>query len=834
MKPQAIAASLALFSAQAAAHTIFQELWVNGVSAGHLKGIRYPTYDGPITDVTSNDIICNGGPNPLVTPYDKTVINVPAGATITHEWHHTLDSAGTSDAADPIDPGHLGPVMVYLAKIPDATQTDVTGLKWFKIAEDGFDSNGVWGVTRLFNAKGKATAVIPKCIPSGNYLLRAEIIALHAASSYPGAQFYMECAQINVTGGGSASPATVSFPGAYSGTDPGVKISIYYPPVTNYTIPGPRPFTCDGSSPVSTTPAATTKPVTTSTPVISTTAKPTTTSSSAPPTTTGTVAKYGQCGGIGYTPAMKTTCASLFVTLLALAIPQHVQAHGFIKAVKIGGSTFKGLEPASTAPNNSPIRAITDQSPVKNLQSKDMICGFGATPGTVVASAKPGDSIEYTWANAVTGGNWIHDTGPMMTYMAQVPAGQTADKFDGAGAKWFKTDQVGKKNNKWVQGSLMTGATFKTKMPETLADGDYLVRHEIIALHNAGNKGGAEFYPTCLQVRIKNSNAGEAAVEASPTVSFPGAYSATDPGILVDVFSQAADGSEYKFPAGPIADVTAPGATGNAPGAAEISVSSSVPVQTSTTFSVTSTSAIATPTSTSSSVSISVTPTSTFGSFVSTTTSAAPSATPSDLAAIRLANGRTAQELNLRFKTLAVTEKCEPRDPGCIDGEFAVCTPQGTWAKQGACFTGASCFAVPLANINGTQVGCFPQSVVEQALIDSGVGRAIATETATSTSTSTGSLATSATTTTGVASGSASTTSATAKASSVIVTAIVSTLTPISTPVASSTSSSASISTAPLPSATPVNNNSGAPAVVIGIGSKPARRMLRWERRGFY
>ncbi|KAG9126539.1 hypothetical protein FRC07_003080 [Ceratobasidium sp. 392] len=311
MKPQAIAASLALLSAQAAAHTIFQELWVNGVSAGHLKGIRYPTYDGPITDVTSNDIICNGGPNPLVTPYDKTVIDVPAGATITHEWHHTLDSAGTSDNANPIDPGHLGPVMVYLAKIPDATQTSVTGLKWFKIAEDGLDANGVWGVTRLFNAKGKATAVIPKCIPSGNYLLRAEIIALHAAGSYPGAQFYMECAQINVTGGGSASPATVSFPGTYSGTDPGVKINIYYPPVTNYTIPGPRPFTCDGSTtPITTTSAGTTtvKPTTTSTTkVTTTTSKATTTSSSATSTSTGTVAKYGQCGGTGYTGP--TTCA---------------------------------------------------------------------------------------------------------------------------------------------------------------------------------------------------------------------------------------------------------------------------------------------------------------------------------------------------------------------------------------------------------------------------------------------------------------------------------------------------------------------------------------------
>lgn len=31
----------------------------------------------------------------------------------------------------------------------------------------------------------------------------------------------MECAQLEITGGGSASPATVSFPGAYHSTDPG-------------------------------------------------------------------------------------------------------------------------------------------------------------------------------------------------------------------------------------------------------------------------------------------------------------------------------------------------------------------------------------------------------------------------------------------------------------------------------------------------------------------------------------------------------------------------------------------------------------------------------------
>jgi cellulase len=239
------AAALLALATSACAHTIFQELYVNGVSQGHLQGIRVPDYDGPITDVTSNDIICNGGINPYHQPVSTKIIPVAAGAQVTAEWHHTLDGAAPSDAADPIDPSHKGPVIAYLAKVNSATQSSVTGLKWFKIWEDGFDaSTGKWGVDRLIANKGKVSFTIPKCIASGDYLLRVEIIALHSAQSYPGAQFYMECAQLNISGGGSTSPATVSFPGAYKGSDPGITMSIYYPPVTSYKIPGPAVFKC--------------------------------------------------------------------------------------------------------------------------------------------------------------------------------------------------------------------------------------------------------------------------------------------------------------------------------------------------------------------------------------------------------------------------------------------------------------------------------------------------------------------------------------------------------------------------------------------------------------
>lgn len=92
---------------------------------------------------------------------------VKAGDKLTAEWHHTLDSTQATDNQDPIDPGHLGPVMIYLAKVDNALTTTVTGLKWFKIYEDGMDSSHTWAVTRLYNNKGKLDFTFPACVPSG-------------------------------------------------------------------------------------------------------------------------------------------------------------------------------------------------------------------------------------------------------------------------------------------------------------------------------------------------------------------------------------------------------------------------------------------------------------------------------------------------------------------------------------------------------------------------------------------------------------------------------------------------------------------------------------------
>lgn len=80
---------------------------------------------------------------------------------------------------------------------------------------------------------------VPTDLPSGKYLVRVESIALHQASQAGGAQIYLACGQVEITGGGNGTPGPmVAFPGAYKAGEPGL-IWSYYPVKTSYTAPGP-------------------------------------------------------------------------------------------------------------------------------------------------------------------------------------------------------------------------------------------------------------------------------------------------------------------------------------------------------------------------------------------------------------------------------------------------------------------------------------------------------------------------------------------------------------------------------------------------------------------
>ncbi|KAH7378823.1 glycosyl hydrolase family 61-domain-containing protein [Pyrenochaeta sp. MPI-SDFR-AT-0127] len=220
MKTSSILALALAGGAQlAAAHATVWEIAVNGKAqgVGNKAGgyIDTPPNNSPVVDVTSSAMQCN-----VASIKASKAITVAGGDEITFEWHH--DSNSPSD--DIIASSHNGPVIVYISKAGSS-------LSWTKIAEDGWDGKS-WAVQKLIAGSytgkpGQHKAKLPNLAP-GDYILRPEIIALHEGNRQGGAQFYMECIHIKVTGSGSvALPAGVSFPGAYKATDAGVLFDLY-------------------------------------------------------------------------------------------------------------------------------------------------------------------------------------------------------------------------------------------------------------------------------------------------------------------------------------------------------------------------------------------------------------------------------------------------------------------------------------------------------------------------------------------------------------------------------------------------------------------------------
>ncbi|RPA73102.1 hypothetical protein BJ508DRAFT_419169 [Ascobolus immersus RN42] len=267
-------AALLAFASTALAHSTWQQLWVDGVDKAS-SCARLPTNNNPVTS-SSSDIRCGNGRSNAAE-----VCEVKAGGTVTIEMHAQPGDRNCKNEA--IGGNHDGPVIVYLSRVSDAKSSP--GSNWFKIYQNGLVSKDYWG-TDVINANcGKQDLKIPADIAPGDYLLRTEVIALHVAGSAGGAQHYVTCFQLKVTGNGTANPKGVSFPGAYGASDPGILFNVYGS-YSTYPVPGPAVYT--GGAGENDSPAPEPAPSQPSNPTPSQPAA-------------GTIPKWQQCAGIGWT-----------------------------------------------------------------------------------------------------------------------------------------------------------------------------------------------------------------------------------------------------------------------------------------------------------------------------------------------------------------------------------------------------------------------------------------------------------------------------------------------------------------------------------------------------
>ncbi|KAG6370607.1 glycoside hydrolase family 61 protein [Boletus reticuloceps] len=243
--------------------------------------------------------------------------------------------------------------------------------------------------------------------------------------------------------------------------------------------------------------------------------------------------------------SLRLTTLTLFPFLARLP---HVCAHGYVAKVTIDGTDYSGNVP-NAEPTPSIVRQINNIAPVKNASNPYLNCGQDAQKAALVANANPGSQLQFLWLDG-DGTHWPHDIGPIMTYMAPC-VNTTCDQYDSTNAEWFKIEETSLEpgNNTWYQQNIMNGRPANVTLPSTLQSGQYLIRHEIIALHLATTMGGAEFYPSCTQVNVSGDQVGIASTNEE--VTFPGGYSDNDPGIYdPTVFDTPV---QYTFPGPPVA-----------------------------------------------------------------------------------------------------------------------------------------------------------------------------------------------------------------------------------------------------------------------------------------
>ncbi|KAI2627796.1 glycosyl hydrolase family 61-domain-containing protein [Hypoxylon sp. NC1633] len=239
---------------------------------------------------------------------------------------------------------------------------------------------------------------------------------------------------------------------------------------------------------------------------------------------------------------LQSSLAAVAVTWTALFELAH--AHCYIYSVYVNGvdtGTFEGIR--TPAYNGAPPYGYAN-SPVKDLDSIDMRCnllGDHQVPRTI--EVRPGDNITMEWHHdqrtATDDVIASSHHGPAMVYLSPDPPTESSfvkiweeGKFaEGVGArapgKWATTADV-----------AANGGRMNVRIPNGLKAGFYLIRAEMVGLHEAEVSyknnpiRGAQFYPNCVQIEVL----GDGEVELPEGVGFPGAYKWDDPGVIYDVY----------------------------------------------------------------------------------------------------------------------------------------------------------------------------------------------------------------------------------------------------------------------------------------------------------
>lgn len=169
----------------------------------------------------------------------------------------------------------------------------------------------------------------------------------------------------------------------------------------------------------------------------------------------------------------------------------------------------------------------------------DIICNKNAANANTTASVSAGGTIDFYWTP------WPEShIGPILTYVANCGEGADAcSTVDKTTLEWVKIDEaaIDLATQTWPTDAMIANNnTYSITVPSTLASGNYVFRHEIIAMHGAGSEGGAQNYPFCINIAITGGGSDSPAGTLGTAL-----YTPTDPGILFNPYTTL---TEYTIP----------------------------------------------------------------------------------------------------------------------------------------------------------------------------------------------------------------------------------------------------------------------------------------------
>ncbi|KAG7294175.1 hypothetical protein NEMBOFW57_004245 [Staphylotrichum longicolle] len=215
-----------------------------------------------------------------------------------------------------------------------------------------------------------------------------------------------------------------------------------------------------------------------------------------------------------------------------IALVASAQAHSIFQKLSVNGADQGQL---------NGLRAPSSDFPVYDVNDQQLSCGLPGTHSNTVINVKAGDRVGAWWGHVIGGAQWPNDPdnpispshkGPISTYLARVDNAATASPN---GLRWFKISEEGldTSTGRWAVDSMIAaGGWSYATIPRCLAPGHYLLRQELLALHSAYNRLGAQFYQSCAQLNVS----GGGTYVPSQTVSIPGAYGQDDPGVLIQIW----------------------------------------------------------------------------------------------------------------------------------------------------------------------------------------------------------------------------------------------------------------------------------------------------------